>query len=156
MINCNMEKSSGLYRSSKDNMIGGVAGGIAAYAHIDAVIVRIIFVLMVIFGGSGVLIYVIMWIVLPLDNRIVNNNFKSENMEENTKTENGQKSPFQHDPRFKKKDDGSLIAGLILISLGVIFLVIRYFPRIDFGDLWPILLIIAGVVLLRNAFVRNK
>jgi phage shock protein C len=151
-----MEKSSGLYRSSKDNMIGGVAGGIAAYARIDPVIVRILFVLMAMFGGSGMLIYAIMWIVLPLDNSIIINDLNSENMEENTKYENGQKSKFQNHPRYKKKDDGSLIAGLILISLGVIFLVIRYFPRIDFGDLWPILLIVAGVVLLRNAFVRNK
>ena len=150
-----MERSSGLYRSSKDNMIGGVAGGIASYAHIDPVVVRLIFVLLAIFGG-GILIYAIMWIVLPLDNSTVNNDFKSENMEENTKKENGQKSQFQDNPRFKKKDDGSLIAGLILISLGVMFLVIRYFPRIDFGDLWPVLLIVAGVVLLRNAFVRNK
>ncbi len=137
-------------------MIGGVAGGIAAYAHIDPVIVRLIFVLLAIFGGSGVFIYVIMWIVLPLDNKTVNNDFNSENMEENTKKENGQKSQFQNHPRFNKKDDGSLIAGLILISLGVMFLIIRYFPRIDFGDLWPVLLIVAGVVLLRNAFVRNK
>lgn len=137
-------------------MIGGVACGIAAYAHIDPAIVRLIFVLLAIFGGSGVFIYVIMWIVLPLDNSTVNNDFNSENMEENTKKENGQKSQFQNHPRFKKKDDGSLIAGLILISLGVMFLIIRYFPRIDFGDLWPVLLIVAGVVLLRNAFVRNK
>ncbi len=137
-------------------MIGGVASGIAAYAHIDPVIVRLIFVLLAIYGGSGVFIYVIMWIVLPLDNSTVNNDFNSENMEENTKKENGQKSQFQNHPRFKKKDDGSLIAGLILISLGVMFFIIRYFPRIDFGDLWPVLLIVAGVVLLRNAFVRNK
>jgi len=137
-------------------MIGGVAGGIAAYARIDPVFVRILFVLMAIFGGGGVLIYLIMWIVLPLDNSIAVNDFKTKNMEENTKKENDQNFQFQHDPRFKKKDDGSLIAGLILISLGVMFLVIRYFPRIDFGDLWPILLIVAGVVLLRNAIVRNK
>ncbi len=137
-------------------MIGGVAGGIAAYASIDPVFVRILFVLMAIFGGGGVLIYVIMWIVLPLENSIAVNDFKTKNMEENTKKEKDQNFQFQHDPRFKKKDDGSLIAGLILISLGVMFLVIRYFPRIDFGDLWPILLIVAGVVLLRNAIVRNK
>jgi phage shock protein PspC (stress-responsive transcriptional regulator) len=151
-----MERNSRLSRSSKDIMIGGVASGIAAYAHIDPVIVRLIFVLLAIYGGSGVFIYVIMWIVLPLDNSTVNNDFNSENMEENTKKENGQKSQFQNHPRFKKKDDGSLIAGLILISLGVMFFIIRYFPRIDFGDLWPVLLIVAGVVLLRNAFVRNK
>ncbi|RLD37115.1 MAG: hypothetical protein DRI83_04415, partial [Bacteroidetes bacterium] len=58
--------------------------------------------------------------------------------------------------KFKKKDEGSLIAGLILITLGIIFLVIRYIPRIDFGDLWPVILIVIGIVLLRNAFVSKK
>ena len=78
-------------------------------------------------------------------------------MEENKNPENSQNSPFQpNNPKYKKKDDGSLIAGLILISLGIIFLVIRYFPRIDFSDLWPVILIVIGVVLLRNAFVAKK
>ena len=74
---------------------------------------------------------------------------------EEQKNENGQGFP-QQNPKFKKKDDGSLIAGLILITLGVIFLIIRYVPRIDFGDLWPLILIVIGIVLLRNAFVGRK
>jgi hypothetical protein len=74
---------------------------------------------------------------------------------EEQKNENGQGFP-QHNPKFRKKDDGSLIAGLILITLGVIFLIIRYVPRIDFGDLWPLILIVIGIVLLRNAFVNKK
>jgi hypothetical protein len=76
-------------------------------------------------------------------------------MEEQKTQENGQ-SKFPQNQKFKKKDDGSLIAGLILITLGVIFLVIRYVPRIDFGDLWPVILIVIGIVLLRNAFVGKK
>jgi hypothetical protein len=74
---------------------------------------------------------------------------------EEQKNENGQGFP-QQNPNFKKKDDGSLIAGLILITLGIIFLIIRYVPRIDFGDLWPLILIVIGIVLLRNAFVSRK
>lgn len=74
---------------------------------------------------------------------------------EEQKNDSGKGFP-QQNPNFKKKDDGSLIAGLILITLGVIFLVIRYVPRIDFGDLWPLILIVIGIVLLRNAFVSKK
>lgn len=78
-------------------------------------------------------------------------------MEEQKTNESGKSGIPQNEPKFKKKDDGSLIAGLILITLGVIFLVIRYVPRIDFGDLWPVILIVIGIVLLRNAFVgKNK
>jgi hypothetical protein len=77
-------------------------------------------------------------------------------MEEQKTNENVKSGMHGQNPKFKKKDDGSLIAGLILITLGVIFLVIRYVPRIDFGDLWPVILIVIGIVLLRNAFVGKK
>ena len=152
-----MEGKTGLYRSSKDQMIGGVAAGLADYLKIDPTIVRILFILLALVGGGGVMLYIILWIVLPTDEHItiINNNLN--NMEENKNPENSQNSPFQpNNPKYKRKDDGSLIAGLILISLGIIFLVIRYFPRIDFSDLWPVILIVIGVVLLRNAFVAKK
>ena len=57
-----------------------------------------------------------------------------------------------------KKDDnkGSLIGGVILITLGVIFLLDRFIPRIDFGDLWPLILVVAGALLLRNAYNKPK
>ena len=149
-----MEERSGLSRSSQDSMIGGVAGGIAESANLDPTLIRILFILMVLVGGGGVLLYVILWIVLPL-NENPKINLNPNNMEEQKTHENGQ-SGISKDSKFKKKDDGSLIAGLILISLGVIFLVIRYVPRIDFGDLWPVILIVIGIVLLRNAFVAKK
>jgi phage shock protein C len=149
-----MEERSGLYRSAHDNMIGGVAGGIAESTNLDPTLIRILFILMVLVGGGGVLLYIILWIVLPL-NEQAKININSDNMEEQKTQENGQ-SKFPQNQKFKKKDDGSLIAGLILITLGVIFLVIRYVPRIDFGDLWPVILIVIGIVLLRNAFVGKK
>jgi phage shock protein PspC (stress-responsive transcriptional regulator) len=151
-----MNQRTGLYRSSNDVMIGGVAAGLAKYLNIDPTIVRLLFVLMVVVGGSGVLLYIILWIVLPSDETILTNE-KDSTMEENNTQEKNQNQEFnQENTKYKKKDDGSLIAGLILITLGIIFLVIRYFPRIDFGDLWPIILIIIGIVLLRNAFIAKK
>ncbi|MDT8392404.1 MAG: PspC domain-containing protein [Bacteroidales bacterium] len=129
-----MEGRSGLYRSSKDSMIGGVAGGLAEYFRIDPTLIRILFILMVLVGGSGVLFYIILWIVLPTDEHVIFPNNNPNPMEEKNSQENNQKKQFNPDEkRYKKKDEGSLIAGLILIALGIIFLVIRYFPRIDFG-----------------------
>jgi phage shock protein PspC (stress-responsive transcriptional regulator) len=152
-----MEQRTGLYRHSKDSMIAGVAVGIAQSANIDVTIIRIAFVLLALFGGSGIFIYAIMWIVLPQHDETVFTSNNSQNMEEEKKQEKGQTSPFSdQNPKYKRKDDGSLIAGIILISLGVIFLVMRYFPRIDFSDLWPVILIAVGIVLLRNAFVGKK
>ena len=151
-----MEGRTGLYRSTHNTMIGGVAAGLAEYLRIDTTLVRILFILLALVGGGGVILYIILWIVLPADDFNTSYHKNSDPMEEHKYSEAEKHEALKNDPRFKKKDDGSLIAGLILITLGVIFLVIRYFPRIDFSDLWPVILIVVGIVLLRNAFIGNK
>ena len=54
-----------MYRSETDKMIGGVCGGLAEYFSIDSTIVRLIFGLIVVYGGTGLVLYVILWIVMP-------------------------------------------------------------------------------------------
>lgn len=54
-----------LYRSRKEQMIAGICGGIAEYFAIDPTIVRLVFVLLALLGGPGLLIYIILWIVVP-------------------------------------------------------------------------------------------
>ncbi|MFW6304610.1 MAG: PspC domain-containing protein [Candidatus Saliniplasma sp.] len=55
-----------LYRSSKDKLIGGLCGGIAEYFDIDPVLVRIIWAIFAFASlGTAVLIYIILWIVVP-------------------------------------------------------------------------------------------
>lgn len=56
-----------LFRSDSDKMIAGVCGGLAKYLNLDSSIVRLIFVLLFFFGGHGLLIYLILWIVMPLE-----------------------------------------------------------------------------------------
>ena len=53
-------------RSSTDSKIAGVCGGLADYFDIDPMIVRILWVVLVVCGGTGLLAYIILWIVLPL------------------------------------------------------------------------------------------
>lgn len=60
-----------LYRSEKDRMIGGVCGGLGEYFNIDATIVRLIFALIMIYGGSGLILYIILWIVVPTKSEAV-------------------------------------------------------------------------------------
>jgi phage shock protein C len=52
-------------RSSSDRMISGVCGGLARYFGIDSTIVRILFLVSVLFFGMSPLLYVILWIVMP-------------------------------------------------------------------------------------------
>jgi phage shock protein C len=56
-----------LTRSRHDKMIAGVCGGFAEYIELDPTIVRIIWLLLALLGGGGVLAYIIAWIVMPLE-----------------------------------------------------------------------------------------
>jgi len=49
-----------LYRSKTDVMIAGICGGIAEYFNVDSSLIRIVFVLLLLSGGSGILIYFIL------------------------------------------------------------------------------------------------
>jgi phage shock protein C len=57
-----------LYRSNTDKMLAGVCGGLGKYFGVDSTLVRLIFALLVFFGvGSGIVLYVILAIVMPLE-----------------------------------------------------------------------------------------
>jgi phage shock protein C len=58
-----MEKR--LYRSRNDRSLAGVCGGIAEYFGWDPTLVRVAWVLLTLLGGSGILLYLIMWVVMP-------------------------------------------------------------------------------------------
>jgi len=62
-----MHSINGLRRSRGDRMIGGVCGGIAQVTGLASWIVRLIFALMAFFAGTGVLLYILMWILVPED-----------------------------------------------------------------------------------------
>jgi phage shock protein C len=54
-----------LRRSATDRMLGGVSGGLADYSGIDAVLWRVAFVTLTLLGGSGVLFYAVLWVLVP-------------------------------------------------------------------------------------------
>ncbi|MEM9831153.1 MAG: PspC domain-containing protein [Bacteroidota bacterium] len=59
------EKIKKLFRDPDNEVIGGVAGGLAAYFGTDATVLRLLFVLAVLFGGGGLIIYIVLWIITP-------------------------------------------------------------------------------------------
>jgi phage shock protein PspC (stress-responsive transcriptional regulator) len=60
-----MRRNQRLYRDADEKVIGGVASGIAAYLQLDPIILRLLFILAVFWGGFGVLAYLILWIAMP-------------------------------------------------------------------------------------------
>ncbi len=63
----NASALNGLRRSSSDQWIGGVCGGLARFTGLDAWLWRLLFALMLILAGTGLLLYVLMWILVPLE-----------------------------------------------------------------------------------------
>ena len=66
-IKCKIEskKIRRIYRSGKDKILGGVCGGIAEHLNVDPVIIRLLWVIGSLAWGSGVLLYLIAWIIIP-------------------------------------------------------------------------------------------
>jgi phage shock protein PspC (stress-responsive transcriptional regulator) len=57
-----------LYRSSTNKKIAGVCGGLAEYFGIDATVIRVIFIILLLPGGlPGIIPYLILWAVMPME-----------------------------------------------------------------------------------------
>lgn len=59
------KKRKKLYRNIDDRILAGVASGIAAYFGVDPVFIRIVFILLLFLNGFGILLYIILWIIMP-------------------------------------------------------------------------------------------
>lgn len=54
-----------LVRDNNDKWLGGVCSGLANYFNIDPNIVRVIFAVATFFGGASVLVYLVLWVIMP-------------------------------------------------------------------------------------------
>jgi phage shock protein C len=60
-----MAETRKLYRSRSNRQVAGVCGGLAQYFNLDVTLIRILFVVLAVLGGSGLVIYLAMWIIVP-------------------------------------------------------------------------------------------
>lgn len=60
-------ESKKLYRSQTERMFAGVCGGLGQYIGLDPTVVRVIFAALTVFGGSGLLLYIILMLIVPLE-----------------------------------------------------------------------------------------
>lgn len=150
-----MEKK--LQRDESRKMLAGVAAGLGEYFDIDVTWVRVIFILMAIFGLAGVLIYIILWIVVPAKPYIFDRPKYEADYRVYDETKSGPSSgqPFVRPAR--KEGNGRFIAGIILVAVGAYFLMNEFYiiPYwFSLARLWPVILIVIGLVFLGKA--RNK
>lgn len=151
-----------LFRSSKDCMIGGVCGGIAEYFDVDSTLVRLLTVLVVLLGGAGVIAYIIAWIVIPKNpeqesdekfekREKIKEKIKkgAENVIEEVKEHFESKESNHHTERNRR-----IWGGIIVIIIGVIFLSGSFFPWVAWSNLWPLIVIALGIIIMVQAFKK--
>ena len=120
---------------SRDRWLGGICGGIGEYMGWSKDHVRLAWLLLTLFTAfSGLIIYIILWIVMPAGDPQVTR-------------ENGDAimSDISEPTKINK---GSLVIGLILIGLGGLGLLHRFVPSFSWQMLWPIFLIVLGIILI--------
>ena len=146
-----------LYRSRRDRMLAGVAGGLAEMWGADASLVRIIWALLVVFtGGIALLVYIVMAVVVPEEDEVFGPGGAPARLA-------GDADPSTYEGRaawrMPRTDGGRLSPGVLLggffVLIGLFFLGREFFPRIDFDWFWPLVLVAIGIVLIASAMGRG-
>ncbi|GAB6171817.1 PspC domain-containing protein [Paradesulfitobacterium aromaticivorans] len=156
-----------LYRSGREKMIGGVCGGLAEYFNVDVTLVRLIAVVTV-FMGVGIPAYLVAWIIVPLNpdhqgyaRPMHQGNYasqqegmhryaeKAEEIVNDVVTNVEEAARNFQERRPLERKDRSKLAGGVLIFLGVLFLLDRWFPHwLNWGKMWPLALVLLGVAVM--------
>jgi len=147
-----------LYRSFKDKKISGVCAGLAEYFQIDPTLLRVVFLILIFLNGIGVILYIILWIAMPVKNLFIeelNREDGGARKEENIQVENPEIQQLSDEN--KKNFSSAAIFGIILIAVGTFFLISKYIPIFfGFKDLWPLILVSLGAYLIWDSMQNTK
>ena len=141
-----------LERNPMNKVIGGVCSGLAEYFNLDVALVRVLFVIALLFASFGFWLYVILWIVIP-ERKIsfdFNNTQKSE--DQNQQYEDQSSDVTAED---NKQKTTTVFAGVFVVLIGVIFLINNFIPISWVWKLWPLVLVSIGVIMIVNASKKN-
>ena len=129
-------KPTGLRRSTKRRMVGGVAGGIGERFDIDANIVRVVFVVLTVLYGLGAAIYLAMWVLIP----------QAGTASEGDIDESG--APPTSNVRLLRY---ALLAGVVVVAI-IVLSTIGGAPRVGngFAVLWLVFLVVLAILSLRS------
>lgn len=139
-----------LYRSRKNRIVAGVAGGLGEYFDIDPVLIRVIFVVATLASGVGFLAYIVLWIVVPYER------FEFQQSAASAEGDSNMGHDAEAYGRRNRKQRGNVVGGMVLIFLGVLFLAQNYIPDFHFSDTWPLLLVAIGAGLIISAMRREE
>ena len=139
-----------LERSSTDKMIAGVCGGIAQYLQVEVTWIRLVFAILAVFGGVGILAYIVLAIIMPLPGqRPIAEGAPGASPDATEPYSAAAASPVDTERRRQ-------FAGYALIAIGLIFLLNNQglFRFLEWKTIWPLALVAIGALLLTQRLRR--
>jgi len=146
-----------LYRNTKDEMLGGVCSGLAEYFDVDPNLARLLFVVFAAVTGIGVLVYIALWLIVPEKEELTEAAQASFGDRVRDGAEDIAERAREIGDSIREREPGkapaaTFFVSIVLIVAGVIFLLRNLgFPWmrwIAFETVWPIIIIVVGLVFL--------
>ena len=159
-----------LYRCQHDKRIAGVASGLAEYFDVDPTIIRVLWVISIFFGGIGLLAYIAMAIIVPLEpeqgfmpggqpgpDGTVDGGAPGAGPSPAPSPAGWHSTAITHRRPTRGGGHATTIFGAILILFGAVALIDAYLPAwADSGKfLWPAFIVGIGVLLVVTAMRRE-
>jgi phage shock protein PspC (stress-responsive transcriptional regulator) len=154
-----------LTRDTGHAVLGGVAAGLAEYFGVDPVLARLVFILLAMLNGFGLIAYVICWVVMPRREEAGDGAgrepTRSGAAPVDRVVEKVREAGERLADEFRRMEPGErrgrVLAGAILIGLGAVFLLDRlpwwHWPQwARLASLWPVILIVVGASIIWQAF----
>ncbi|MDX1628494.1 MAG: PspC domain-containing protein [Fulvivirga sp.] len=132
------KKLKKLYRDPDQKVLGGVSSGMALYFGIDVVVVRLLFVLSILLGGTGIFIYIILWIILPEAKSIT----EKVQMKGEPVTLSNIESNIKKSFKVKEDDEENIFIKILLFPFRLIAIVIETLGK----ALGPILMFLVDFI----------
>lgn len=129
-------------------MIAGVCGGIAEYFGIESSLVRLLFIGIILLGGSGVVAYIVLWLVLPTQSD--HSKEMEEVMKKNSTELKTAAASVAKEAGAISRRSGNSLWGLFLIGFGILLLLqnfgFAHYLMLD--KTWPVILVVLGFLAL--------
>jgi len=143
-----------LYRSRTDRMLFGVAGGMAEWLDLDPSLVRLVWALLIVAGGVGLLLYIVAAIVIPEEPLGAGGAAMGATPGASDDADREARHAARRAARNERRGNGAMIFGLFLVLVGAWFLIDRY-VNIDSALIFPAVLIVIGGALVIGALGRS-
>lgn len=141
-----------LYRSKTNRVIAGVCGGLGDYFDVDPIIFRILFVALVFGQATGILLYIILWIIIPEEGEQESGKLDKERFEKLGREASQSADHMAKEIKQKTGSSENLrnIIGIIVIAIGFLALANQLFHIQFFQShiFWPVVIVVLGLLIL--------